>query len=122
LAVNPDDANQIIGLTADAVLTSRDGGRSWQPSDSLRLHHVVWPEAAKLWGVDQAGGVSVSSDAGATWQHQGSLAGTAEAFHATHFTLYAAVYDEATGIVIYASVDGGKTWQERYHDPPVVTG
>jgi hypothetical protein len=116
-AVNPGNANQIYGVTLDSVIQSTDGGRTWRAQDPIKLRHLVWPDQNQLWGVDEAGGVHFSADAGLTWQLQGALAGPAEAFHATSVTLYAAVHDDATGTVIYVSHDGGKTWQERYRDP-----
>jgi len=120
-AVNPGDASQAYAVTLDSFIQSHDGGRTWRVQDSIKPRHLAWPNQNELWAIDEAGEVHLSADAGATWQLQGALAGPAEAFFATPVTLYAAIYDDATGIVIYASTDSGKTWQERYRDPPLTT-
>ena len=118
-AVNPADANQVYATAEGDFLASRDGGRSWQALSTRRLPQIAWPDAGHLWGVDEEGGVYLSQDAGASWQRQGVLAGPAEAFLAAPSGLYAAAYDDAAGVVIYTSADGGQSWQELYRDPPL---
>ncbi|MPZ47964.1 MAG: hypothetical protein GEU75_01380 [Dehalococcoidia bacterium] len=116
-AVNPADAGHIYAVTEEAVLISRDGGRSWQPGPGEPLRFLVWLDPSHLWGADVDGGIYLSADSGANWQQQGSLTAPLEAFLALDNALYAATYDEDAGIVIHASLDSGKTWEERYRDP-----
>jgi photosystem II stability/assembly factor-like uncharacterized protein len=52
----------------------------------------------------------VSADAGATWQARGALPRPPAALLAAGDTLYAATEDGG----VYASPDGGATWQLRY--------
>ncbi len=121
-AVNPAEPAEIFLTTVNASLRSTDGGRSWQPAGERRLPHLAWPEPGSLWGVDETGAVLLSNDRGGSWEQQSNLGPPVEAFLAAPAALYAAAYDEANGVVIYKSSDGGKTWQEIYRDPALASG
>lgn len=115
-AVDAADADHIVGAAPEGLVESTDGGRSWAPTDGPGLLVLSWDADAELWGADQAGAVwQRDSDA---WSQVGKLPGGPQAFLATAHALYAAAGDhdtERTGI--YASDDGGRTWELRYRDP-----
>jgi hypothetical protein len=114
-AVDPDDANHVIGAGPEGLVETTDGGRSWGRTDGPGLVVLSWDADAGLWGADQAGAVW-QRDAG-EWTQAGELPGAPQAFLATADGLYAAIGDHDTGRTgIYAS-DGGRTWDLRYRDP-----
>jgi hypothetical protein len=115
-AVDPDDANHVIGAGPEGLVGSTDGGRSWGRTDGPGLVVLSWDADAGLWGADQAGAVW-QRDAG-DWTQAGELPGAPQAFLATADGLYAAVGDHDTGRTgIYTSDDDGRTWDLRYRDP-----
>jgi hypothetical protein len=107
LAVNPSDARTIVALTEDALMRSRNGGRSWQPLTTPGLQLIEWE--AEFWGVDEAGNVLRSDDL-TDWQTMGTLSGSVEAFLVVDDELYAAVRGQ--GILI--SSDSGTSWLAHY--------
>ena len=122
-AVDPGDIAFIYAITDEsASLVSRDGGRSWEPQSGPELRFLVWQDPGVVWSAASTGEVYSSLDAGWTWQQRGSLTAPLEAFLVQDGVLYAAVYDDNTGIVIYESNDQAQTWTERYRDPPVNAG
>jgi photosystem II stability/assembly factor-like uncharacterized protein len=111
-AVNPANTREVVALVAGALLGSSDGGATWGPLPIAGLVNVDWH--TDVWGIDEAGGVHSSSDAGRTWAHRGQLPeGRPDAFLAAPEGLFVALF----GIGIYASEDGGQTWQPQYLIP-----
>lgn len=112
-AVDPEDAEHIIGGGPTGLVESADGGRAWDDAEGPNLLALSWDAAAGLWGADAAGVTWRRS--GSNWQRAASLPGQPQAFLATADALYAAALDgEVTGI--YRSTDQGSTWQLRYRD------
>lgn len=113
-AVDPTNAELIVATTAGGVVESRDGGRSWSPSEAPRLLLVSSDERSGLWGAGEDGRVH-RRDADGTWEGTGSVPGEPQAFLARDGRLYAAAAD-ADGVTgIYASTDG-LAWKLLYRD------
>jgi hypothetical protein len=115
-AVDPDDAEHIVGAAPDGLIESTDGGRTWDQVDGPQLLVISWDRAAGLSGADP-GGVVWRFD-GSGWGRTGTLPGQPQAFLATADALYAAAADETEVTGIYESTDGGGTWDLRYRDSP----
>ena len=109
-AVNPSQAEFIIGATPTGLQVTKNGGSTWGPVNGPNLVLLGWPESGLLFGVEAKGAVYRSADGGSTWAQQGSLPGSAEAFLATNSRLFAAV--QAGGI--YTSDDLGANWSIYY--------
>jgi len=115
-AVDPDDAEHVLGAAPGGLTESADGGRTWAEADGPQLLTLSWDADAGLWGTDPGGIVWHRS--GADWERAGSLAGEPQAFLATPDELYAAAHDDAGVTGIYRSTDDGRTWELRYQDTP----
>jgi len=114
-AVDPNDAERIVGAGPEGLVTSRDGGRTWTPTPGPTLAVLSWDRTG-LAGATPAGEVYRSADQGGTWTPAGRLPGPPQALLATSTSWYAAVDDgEATGI--YRSTDTGRNWTLHYRDP-----
>lgn len=123
------------------VFRSRDGAASWEPiSKGLAIcwptdfevdpsdSRVVWMGVADWPGVDQAGGLYRTKDAGATWSRvaRKSHRHFAVAFHPRrpgwmYMCLHASSPEitEAHGAGLWFSADGGEQW-EPFDDLPFV--
>lgn len=112
--VNPEDPDRLLAAVAtspdDAGLhASRDGGRSWQPTEGPPLARLAWEQPDRLWGVGLDGTVWRSRDGGGTWEDSGTVTGRPEAFADAGERLLI-----AAGGSISQSVDDGATWTELY--------
>lgn len=114
-AVDPDDADHIVGAGPDGLAESTDGGRNWADADGPRLVALSWDADAGLWGANQRGDVWRRN--GSDWEQPGALPGEAQAFLATENVLYAAAHDADDRTAIYQSTDEGRSWDLRYRDP-----
>lgn len=113
-AVDPDDAEHIVGAAPDGLIESTDGGRTWHQADGPQLVVVSWDPDAGLWGADP-GGIVWRFD-GPDWGRTGTLPGQPQAFLATPDALYAAAADQSAITGIYESTDEGRTWDLLYRD------
>lgn len=113
-AVDPDDADHIIGATPDGPAESTDGGRTWNRTDGPLFLALSWDPDAGLWGADPGG--AVWHHTGDDWEQAGSVPGDPQALLATPDALYTAVHDGADMTRIYRSTDEGRTWELRYRD------
>jgi len=108
-ALSPEKA--IVVGYGGKILTTSDGGRSWNASQSNTdnaIYNVAMIDDATGWAVGQGGTVLKTTDGGKTWEKIDS--GTDSYL----FSVYAvspqhvvAVGDKAT---ILQTTDGGKTW------------
>jgi hypothetical protein len=115
-AVDPNDADHIVGGGPEGLVESSDGGSTWAPAEGPGLLVLSWDADAGLWGADQAG--AVWQQDGTEWTQAGELPGAPQAFLATADALYAAAGGHDTDRTgIYVSGDGGRTWELRYRDP-----
>ena len=118
LAVDPASVDHLVGAASDGILTSRDGGRTWQPvTDAPGLVALSWAPEGSLWGVDGTGGAHRSTDGGVTWEAAGRVDGQPQAFLATDDGLFAATADVDGRTTIHQSLDAGRTWQVHYQPP-----
>lgn len=113
-AVDPDDADHILGAGPDGIVESGDGGRTWNDIDGPQLVAVSWDREAGLWGAD-SGGVVWHRES-EEWTRAGGLPGSPQAFLATNDALYAAASEDNASTGIYRSTDDGRTWDLRYRD------
>lgn len=110
-APNPSDERHLVATAADlgqGLYGSRDGGRSWR-SIGGEVGLLAWSRADALYLVDGRGEVSVSADAGQTFDVRGSIGGQPAALLARGAELLVALHDGT----IRRSVDGGRTWAVR---------
>ena len=114
-AVDPTDAEHIVGTGPNGLFESTDGGRTWEPADGPGLVVLSWDPDMGLWGVEPDGTVHRRATEGPTWQPAGPLPGEPEALLARDGVLYAAARD-GQGTGIYRSGDEGATWRLVYRD------
>ncbi len=107
---SPGDSSRLVGSSESGVHTSDDGGQTWRPRDSVPGARFAWPAPDRLFRVDADGAVKRSTDAGATWEDVGKVAGEPHALAAASATL---VYAADIEGVVRESRDGGRTWRER---------
>lgn len=107
LAASPDNPEFLLATTAQGLMHSADGGRSFiRITSAPTLQLLDWSIENLIVGVDPTGIVGTSSDHGATWNRLGTVEGVPAAL-ATNgpSELYV-----ATDRGIYASADGGRTF------------
>ena len=122
-AVSPEDPDIVLAVDRGALLTSNDGGRRFQPvSEAPTLAFLSWSSDDGVFGVDVAGVLHVSRDAGRTWQRRGALSSQPVEPEALEVvsppggassTIYAAARD----VGILESIDGGRSFRIRYAEP-----
>jgi photosystem II stability/assembly factor-like uncharacterized protein len=105
------------------ILTSADGGATWQPRSSGQLYQIqdgVAVSPSNLWAVDQSGALLHSTD-GATWSEQASPLRWSQQLNAVSFLdandgwLVGATNTtpnaaEPPSGVIFRTSDGGQSW------------
>lgn len=114
-AVDPEDADHVVGASPDGLLDSTDGGRTWQATDGPDVVTLSWAETSGLWGVTADGTTYSGGVDGTDWREAGPLPGPPQALLADDDVLYAAS-DEGGVTGIYRSMDDGRTWQLEYRD------
>ncbi|MFF2407597.1 F510_1955 family glycosylhydrolase [Streptomyces sp. NPDC058092] len=109
LAVDPTRADTVLATTAEGIVTSNDGGRTFGKAAGPVQAFLSWPEEKSLFGIDTLGKLSRSDDGGTTWKQLTTVPGGAPQ------ALTAADGDHilaATQTGVYESRDGGKTFAE----------
>jgi photosystem II stability/assembly factor-like uncharacterized protein len=107
LAVDPTDPDRLVATTTSGVITSTDGGRSWNTIEAPVLAWVSWADDGTLAGAGPNGGIHVSTDGATSWSEAGALPGSPEALLAIdRQALVAAVSEQG----LFRSDDGGATW------------
>lgn len=109
LAIDPRDPRRLVAAGQGELFSSRDGGRRWR---SLRGEPglLAWPRAKRLYLVNAAGVVRMSSDAGRRWTPRGDIGGQPAALLGqAREDLYAALPDGTVKL----SRDGGRSWAVR---------
>ncbi|MCZ2827193.1 MULTISPECIES: F510_1955 family glycosylhydrolase [unclassified Modestobacter] len=103
---------RVLATTAQGLLRSTDGGRTWALVDDAPLLQVVdWAEtAAEVAGVDPSGVVWTSTDGGDTWNQGAALGSAPQAvtLGVTGDGVPRVVV--ATAEALVESVDGGQTF------------
>lgn len=109
LVVSPDDPDELLVTTAAGLARSRDAGETYvRVEGAPDLVYLSWPETGPLIGVDAAGLLYASGDAGQTWQ---ARAGVAQRPHAVLAVGDGRVF-LATDTAIYHSTDHATTVTE----------
>lgn len=116
-AVNPDDADHLVGAAPAGIRTTTDGGQTWSDAAEPAVVAIAWAPDGTLWGIEADGTVQRSTDGGRTWAVSGTLPGEPQALLATGDELWAAAHDTDLVTGIYRSTDSGTTWDLRYQDP-----
>lgn len=123
LAVSPTDPGRLLAATANGVVSSNDGGRTFAAvAGAPALAMVAWTAKRGVWGIAADGVVSQAATPEGPWTAMGTLPGEPEAFLVTDDALFAAVMSADGRSEIYRSGDDGATWKRRYRDPsPIQT-
>jgi photosystem II stability/assembly factor-like uncharacterized protein len=113
LAADPTDRRHVVasvaGDLAQGLYESPDSGRSWERTGDM-VGLLAWPAAGRLFLVDGAGDVFMSTNGGDLFERRGSIGGQPAAFLGQSADeLYAALHD---GTVL-RSTNGGATWTVR---------
>ncbi|MFC5799031.1 F510_1955 family glycosylhydrolase [Streptomyces formicae] len=110
IAVSPEDADTVLATTADGIAKSTDGGRVFATGKQPVMALLSWAAPEALYGIDDSGRLSRSTDGGTTWQKAGTVpGGQAQALTAVDSQHILA----ATQNGIYESRDGGKNFTKR---------
>ena len=114
LAVDPANPERVLLTTERGVVVSEDAGNSFTAvADAPVLVLVdIAADGGSAIGVDPAGTVYASTDAGRTWGERGRVDGAAAALAVDAGKVYVAV----DGAVL-VSTDGGATFTELYGGP-----
>jgi hypothetical protein len=109
LAIDPDNQDRVVASGERWLYVSSDGGRAWRQVDG-ESSLLAWPAPGQLFSVDAQGTVSVSGDAGRTWEEVGQVGGEPAAFEGEGADdLYVALHDGT----VKRSTDGGASWAVR---------
>lgn len=123
-AVDPDDAEHMVGSGDGGLLESVDGGRSWAAGGGQPPALLSWGLSSGLWAAGLDGTLRRSDD-GRAWRTVGPLPGPPQALLATGGTLYlASLRDEeqqsgaieSSSAGIFRSEDSGRSWILLYED------
>ncbi|MEM0963517.1 MAG: hypothetical protein AAF594_06710 [Bacteroidota bacterium] len=121
----PDDAFNVVAILSPSHIvaggarsevgaySSRDGGETWsRVSDALGFQQMEALESGTLLGVG-SGGISRSTDGGATWRPvlAGRVTSVAEGAEGVLLAANQGVGGDPTRAGLYRSVDDGATWQ-----------
>lgn len=113
-AVDPGDGDHLVATTQRGLAESRDGGRSWEPTDGpQRLAFLSWGAKQGLWAVAATGETYRRVDG--RWEPREALAGEPQALLVTSDELYAAV-SSGNRTAIYVSSDEARSWRLRYSE------
>lgn len=108
LAVNPTDAETVIGTTEQGPVSSDDGGTTFAPlADAPLLALLSWTPT-HLYGVTPDGVLHTSTDEGATWDEVGTVPGQPAAITAQGKDVVV-----LAGDTIFESTNGGANFAPR---------
>jgi hypothetical protein len=109
LAIDPANKDRVVASGERWLYVSSDGGRGWRQVDG-ESSLLAWPEPGQLFSVDARGTVTISDDAGRTWEEVGEVGGEPAAFEGGEAEdLYVALHDGT----VKRSADGGASWAVR---------
>jgi hypothetical protein len=109
--VDPEDPELILAATDEQLFRSEDEGASWRPLQPGQGTRLAWTAPEKLYRALADGTVSVSSDAGESFEQVGKVDGEPYALDPLGpDELNMALSD---GIVLHTD-DGGQTWEELF--------
>ena len=111
-AIDSGDDRRLVAATGEGVITSADGGRSWQPvAGAPGLVVVAWGDTG-VWGVDRSGALHQSED-GLTWTERARLQGEPETLGVDGDDVYVALTEDGRSVV-RRSTDQGASWDVLY--------
>ncbi|WP_328349510.1 exo-alpha-sialidase [Streptomyces sp. NBC_00445] len=110
IAVSPTDPGVILATTADGVVRSGDGGKTFAQAQKPVMAFLSWSTKDALYGIDTSGGLNGSADGGITWKKISTVPGgrpqALTAVAAEHVLA-------ATQTGVFESKDGGTTFKKR---------
>jgi photosystem II stability/assembly factor-like uncharacterized protein len=110
LAIDPDDPKRIVAASEAGLLASSNGGARWRTLNKSLAGLLSWPARGRLYLIDVAGDVRLSTDGGRRWRQRGSIGAPPVAFSAgAPGELLAATEDGA----VQSSRNGGANWNVR---------
>ncbi|MEU6010347.1 F510_1955 family glycosylhydrolase [Streptomyces sp. NPDC047453] len=110
IAVSPEDPDTVLATTENGVARSTDGGKTFTGGAGQVMAYLSWAEQGDLYGIDLAGALHRSTDGGENWAKAGTVpGGQPQALTAVGSGHVLA----ATGLGVYESEDGGKTFTRR---------
>jgi hypothetical protein len=110
--IDEGDDRRLVAATGAGVITSADGGRSWQPvAGTPALVVVAWGDTG-VWGVDRSGALHRSDDA-LVWTERARLQGEPEALDVDGDDVYVALTEDGRSVV-RRSTDQGASWDVLY--------
>jgi hypothetical protein len=114
LAIDPQNAERIVGATESGLFVSADAGRRWRPVSPKPVGLLAWRDDGRLFLVDDTGAVRFTDNLSAGWKSAGNIGGQPTAFIADGDDLYVALVDAS----VKRSSDGGRTWNLRAAPSP----
>ncbi|MGN9761956.1 F510_1955 family glycosylhydrolase [Streptomyces sp. SD31] len=110
IAVSPADPAVILATTAEGVVRSSDGGKTFAQGQKPVMAFLSWSTKDALYGIDMSGGLNRSTDGGTTWKRVSTVPGG----QPQALTSVAAEHVlAATQTGVFESKDGGRTFKER---------
>jgi hypothetical protein len=108
LALDPADADHVVGTTKQGPVVSTDGGATFAPIAGAPLLALLAWTPKELYGVTPDGGVHTSTDGGSTWRVTGSVPGQPAALAADAGRVVV-----LAGDTVLESTDGGANFSPR---------
>ncbi len=115
LALNPNDATDLVGTDYDGRLwRSDDGGSNWGLVEGAPdMIEIEWPDGDRLVGAQEDGTIWVASNPEGPWKDMSSGLAEIETLHIDNDQWWLTVH----GGAIHTSTDSGQTWAAVYVPP-----
>lgn len=110
IAVDPTDAERLLGSGGAVLYRSQNGGRTWRAVATGVSGYLAWPSKKRLFVATLDGAFLSARAVNGPWRSRGALRSPVAALLAVNeMTFFAALHDGT----IKQSDDGGVTWKVR---------